>query len=111
MCAVEYPTGVNELERAGLRTTPSVKVKPPRIIDCLVQLECRVEQILPLGSMPHHMVICEVVLFHYRVGLVDERLRVDLDRLDAIGRLSAPGRYSWTRDRFTMHTPSLRQAP
>lgn len=38
-----FESGVDELERAGLRTLPSREVGPPRIADCRIHFECRVE--------------------------------------------------------------------
>ena len=57
---------------------------------------------MPVGSVPYHVVFAEVVLMHFRHGLVDERMRVDIDRLDAIGRMVGPGVYTNTRERFTL---------
>jgi flavin reductase (DIM6/NTAB) family NADH-FMN oxidoreductase RutF len=38
-----FPTGVNELEKAGLTAIPSTKIAPPRIADCHAHFECKVE--------------------------------------------------------------------
>jgi flavin reductase (DIM6/NTAB) family NADH-FMN oxidoreductase RutF len=38
-----FPTGVNELEKAGLTAVPSTVIKPPRVADCHAHFECRVE--------------------------------------------------------------------
>src|SRR6476469_10634804 len=46
----ELPHGDSEVEYAGLRTTPSVKVKPPRLVDAPVAMECKVRQVIPVGS-------------------------------------------------------------
>ena len=37
-----FARGVNELEKAGLTTLPSTKVKPPRVAECLRHFECEV---------------------------------------------------------------------
>ena len=41
--AVNFPHNVNEIEKAGLTAVPSVKVKPPRIEECKLHLECRLK--------------------------------------------------------------------
>ncbi len=102
VCAYPYPPGVSEIERAGFTTAPSVKVRPPRLVDCPAQLECRIDRIVEVGRDLHHVVFAEVVYMHYHEGIVDERHRVDPARLDAIARLGGNGAYIRGRDRFTM---------
>ena len=41
--AVDFPRNVNEIEKAGLTAIPSEKVKPPRIKECKLHLECRLK--------------------------------------------------------------------
>jgi flavin reductase (DIM6/NTAB) family NADH-FMN oxidoreductase RutF len=50
VCAVDYPYGVNELEKAGFTAVPSRKVRVPRIAEAPVALECRLMQIVELRS-------------------------------------------------------------
>jgi flavin reductase (DIM6/NTAB) family NADH-FMN oxidoreductase RutF len=107
LCSTEWPHGVNELERAGLRTAPASKVRPPRVVDFPVQLECRLVQMLKLGRRPYTMVIGEVLLMHYRDGLVDEaRLYVDVAKLGAMGRMEGGDMYTRLTDRFSMPRPA-----
>ena len=40
---LEFPPGVNELDKAGLTSLPSTVVRPPRIAECRSHFECRVE--------------------------------------------------------------------
>lgn len=110
ICATAFARGTDEMAEAGFRTAPSRKVRPPRIIDCPVQLECRLVQLLPIGRIPYHLVIGEVVQFHYRVGLVNERFHVDAGKLDALGRLAGNGGYTRTTDRFFMPMLSVDEA-
>src|SRR3954471_13034633 len=76
VCAVDYPRGINELEKAGFTAVPSTKVRPPRIKEAPVAMECKLVQILELGRRPNHLVIGEVVWFHYDDGLVNDRFHV-----------------------------------
>ncbi|MDP3715163.1 MAG: flavin reductase family protein, partial [Burkholderiales bacterium] len=41
ICAVDYPPEVNEIEKAGFTMAPSRKVRPPRIVEAPVAMECR----------------------------------------------------------------------
>jgi flavin reductase (DIM6/NTAB) family NADH-FMN oxidoreductase RutF len=43
VCGESFPHGVNELEKAGLKWEPSEKVKPPRVVECPANLECKLE--------------------------------------------------------------------
>ena len=111
LCAVEYASDVNEMERAGFRTAPSLRVKPPRIIDCPAQLECRVMQILELGQVPYYLVVAEVVYFHFHRDVVNERLHVDFEKLNPVGRIAGNGRYVRITDNFSLNVPPVSEAP
>ena len=106
LCSTDWPHGVDEIERAGFSTLASVKVRPPRIADCPVQLECRLEKMVKLGRKPYTMIIGEVILAHFRDGLVDEgRYYVDSARLRAMGRMEGSDMYTRLTDRFSMPRP------
>ena len=102
VCAIEYPLGVNEMEQAGFTMLASKKVRPPRIAEAPIALECRLLQMIELGRVPYHMVIGEVVYFHYHEGVVNERFHVDVGRVNPIGRLAGRGGYTRITDRFEM---------
>ena len=102
ICAIDYPRGVNEIEQAGFTALASTKVRPPRIAEAPVAFECRLLQRLELGRVPYHVVIGEVVYFHYHEGIVDERFYVDTGKIDPIGRLGGRGGYTRITDRFEM---------
>lgn len=107
VCAVDFPRGVNEIAKAGFTAVPSRKVRPPRIAEAPIAMECRLMQILEVGDKPYHLVIGEVVYFHYHEGLVNERFHVDIGRVNPIGRLAGKGGYTRVTDRFEM--PRLRR--
>ena len=102
VCAVDYARGINELEKAGFTAVPSRLVRPPRIKEAPGAMECRLVQILALGRRPNHLVIGEVVWFHYDDGLVNDRYHVDGGRVNPIGRLAGKGGYTRITDRFEM---------
>jgi flavin reductase (DIM6/NTAB) family NADH-FMN oxidoreductase RutF len=43
VCGGSFPHGVNELEKAGLRWGPSEKVKPPHVVECFANFECKLD--------------------------------------------------------------------
>jgi flavin reductase (DIM6/NTAB) family NADH-FMN oxidoreductase RutF len=106
-CAPEYGAEIDEMAISGFRTAESMRIRAPRIIDCPVQFECVLTDIHKLGEGSYSMVVGEVVYAHFASGLVNERLRVDLDKLNPIGRLSSPGWYTRVTDRFQMMPPPI----
>ena len=105
ICSTDFPTGTNELIEAGFETLESVKVSPPRVKDSPAHLECRILQILDVGSR-HHVIVGEVVWFHYRDGIVNERFHVDFRSLAPIGRLSG-SLYARLNETFRLDRPYL----
>ena len=93
LTSADFPAGVSEFEKAGLTPLPAVRVQPPRVAEAPVAFECRVEQIVPLGSRggSGNMVVCSVLLAHVRADVLDGRGRIDPDRLDAVGRMGGSG--------------------
>ncbi len=102
VCGTDYAYGVNELAEAGFTAVPSVKVRPPRIAEAPVAMECKLVQIVELGQRPNYLVIGEVVHFHYHDGIVNDRFHVDVGRINPIGRLAGKGGYTRVTDRFEM---------
>lgn len=85
----EIPASDSEVSLAGLTTLPSEKVRPPRIAESPVSLECVVRQIVPCGTGPiaANLVIGEVLLMHIADGVLDERGRIDPRKLQTVARL------------------------
>lgn len=102
ICAIDYPPEVNEIERAGFTTVPSKKVRPPRIVEAPVAMECKLMHMLDVGRKPYHLIVGEVVYFHYREGIVDDRFHVNVGKINPIGRLAGKGGYTRITDRFEM---------
>jgi flavin reductase (DIM6/NTAB) family NADH-FMN oxidoreductase RutF len=62
ICGKSFPRGVNELEKAGLSWEPSELVKPPRVVECPVNLECKLDW---MHKGPEYVVIAgKVVAAH-----------------------------------------------
>ncbi len=103
--AAEFPSEVSEFEIAGLTPAPSQKVRPPRVAESPVNMECRLLQVVPLGQGDHQhgLVIGQVVLMHIRDDLIDGH-RINHQRLKPTGRL-AGSMYCHTSDVFEMVRP------
>jgi flavin reductase (DIM6/NTAB) family NADH-FMN oxidoreductase RutF len=103
----ELARGESEIALTGPTTLPSVKVKPPRIAESPVHLECKVRQIVPIGDGPiaASLVIGEVLMMHVDDALIDAKGRVDPRKLRTVARLG--GDY-WchTTDLFEQKRPT-----
>ncbi len=102
----ELPHGESEVELTGLTLRPSLKVKPPRVAESPVHMECKVRQIVSIGDGPiaGNLVIGEVLLFHVDDAVLDAQGRVDPRKLKTIARLGGDY-YCRTSDLFEMKRP------
>jgi flavin reductase (DIM6/NTAB) family NADH-FMN oxidoreductase RutF len=82
--ARELPHNQSELDLAGLATLPSVKIRPPRLADSPVQMECTLLKIVEVEETG--LILGRVVLFHAREEVVVGG-RIDPRRLTFVGRL------------------------
>lgn len=100
--AIEFEPGVDELVQAGLTTLPSVRVKPPRIAESPVAMECELLQIVELGETG--LVLGRVVAMHIKDEFVLDASRhhIDTPKLKLIGRMHGTGWYARTSDLFDM---------
>lgn len=85
----EYPRGVNEFIKAGFTEVPSRLVRPPRVGEAPVAMECKVLQVVQTGNMgaAGNLVICQVLLMHIGEDVVDAHGNIDPFKLDAVARL------------------------
>lgn len=96
LASIEYGPGVNEFVKSGLTPLPSERVKPFRVAESPVQMECKVEQILPLGEGggAGNLIICRIVLMHISESVLNEKGRIDPHKIDLMGRM---GRFYYVR--------------
>ena len=89
LTSVQVPHGTDEFELSGLTPIPADLVRPARVKESPVQMECRLRQVVPLGDAPGagHLIICEVIRMHLAEHIFDEQGRVDPQRIDLVGRL------------------------
>jgi len=106
MTSKELPTGQSEAEYAGLTLLPSTKVRPPRVAETPVHLECRVLQFMSIGDGPiaANLVIGEVLLIHVDESVLDAHGQVDPRKLKTIARLGGD-LYCRSTDLFEMKRP------
>jgi flavin reductase (DIM6/NTAB) family NADH-FMN oxidoreductase RutF len=105
LASAQVPPEIDEFELTGLTPVPSELIKPPRVAESPVQMECRLRQIIEVSDRPSggSIVLGEVVRFHVREDLV-ENFRIDPEKLAAVGRMGGPT-YVRTHDRFDLKRP------
>jgi len=101
--AIDFPPAVNELHEAGLHTLPSLHVRPPRIAESPVALECERLATIELG-VDRSLVLGRVLAMHIKDEAVLDAARcyIDTPKLNLIGRMHGAGWYARTTDLFEM---------
>jgi flavin reductase (DIM6/NTAB) family NADH-FMN oxidoreductase RutF len=87
--SVEFDSGISEFEKTGLTPIPSDLVKAPRVKESPAHLECKVQEIIPLGDQggAGHLIVCHVVKMHIRESVIDKNNRIDPHKIDLMGRM------------------------
>ena len=88
LSSTEYAKGVNEFEKAGFTMLPSEIVKPFRVAESPVQFECKVNEIVSLGTEggAGNLIICEVLKLHISEEVLDENQTIVQEKLDLVAR-------------------------
>ncbi|RJT43449.1 flavin reductase family protein [Rahnella woolbedingensis] len=103
ICAIKFGPEIDELEEAGLDTTPGVMVRSPRILAAPAALECRRHTTLQVGPA-REIILGEVLGVYVRSDAVDpSNLHIDQQMMDAVGRMGGHT-YTRTRDLFDIKT-------
>jgi len=99
LSSTEYPDGVNEFTKSGLTPIVSDIVKPYRVAESPVQLECKVNQIIALGTEggAGNLIICEIVKLHINEEIFDDNGVISPEKIDLVSRLGGNW-YSRSRD-------------
>ena len=89
LASTEYAKGVNEFEKAGFSMLESHLVKPPRVAEAPVQLECVVNQVIPLGENngAGNLILAEIKLIHIKEEILDSEGKIDQAKIDLVARL------------------------
>jgi flavin reductase (DIM6/NTAB) family NADH-FMN oxidoreductase RutF len=89
LASCEYDKGVNEFEKAGLTPIASEMVKPFRVKESPVQLECKVLEVKATGEEggAGNLVICEVICMHINDAVLNEQLQIDPHKIDLVARM------------------------
>lgn len=89
VASIEYAADVSEFDKAGFTPLASEMIRPFRVAESPVHMECRVDQILPLGDQggAGNLIICNIVLMHIAEAVLNEKGRIDPHKIDLMGRM------------------------
>jgi flavin reductase (DIM6/NTAB) family NADH-FMN oxidoreductase RutF len=84
-----YAPGVNEFEKAGFTALKSDSVKPFRVAESPVQFECKVNEVIELGTEggAGNLIICEVLKIHIHDEVLDANGMIDQQKIDLVARM------------------------
>ncbi|MBS3915874.1 MAG: flavin reductase family protein [Bacteroidetes bacterium] len=92
VAAAPWEKGINEFEKAGFTAIPSDLIRPFRVAESPVQMECkvlRVEELSDKGS-GGNLIIAEVIRIHMNENVLDESGKIDPRKMDLVGRMGGP---------------------
>ena len=89
LSSTEYPKGVDEFVKAGFTPVPSQLIKPFRVKESPVQMECKVREIIQTGVRggAANLVICEIILMHIDDSILDSQQKIDPLLIDQVARM------------------------
>ncbi len=89
LASTDYPKGVDEFVKAGFTALASDIVKPPRVKESPVQMECIVKEVIALGDAPGagNLVIAEIIKIHIAENILDADGKIDPIKINQVARL------------------------
>ncbi|NNC86579.1 MAG: flavin reductase family protein [Bacteroidia bacterium] len=91
LSSTEYEKGVNEFDKAGFTMVKSDTIKPFRVKESPVQLECRVKEVIETGTEggAGNLIVCELLMMHINDDILDADERIDQNKIDLVARMGA----------------------
>lgn len=89
LASCEYPKGTSEFEKAGFTPVPSKFVKPFRVKEAPVALECKVLEVKAMGTEggAANLIICEVINMYINDKVLDVNQQIDPHKIDLVARM------------------------
>lgn len=109
-CSADYPYGVDEMTKVGLTAVDSYKVKPKRVLESPVHMECKLITTLEVGNGgvgSATIIVGEIVHFHISNQAYDPKTgRISVHALKPVARLAGL-QYAITKDSFEIPRPVI----
>jgi flavin reductase (DIM6/NTAB) family NADH-FMN oxidoreductase RutF len=89
LASTEYPKGTDEFLKAGFTKMASERIKPFRVKESPVQMECRVRQVIETGDGggAANLVVCEILVMHVSEDILGPDGLIDQHKIGLVGRL------------------------
>ena len=89
LSSCEFTKGTDEFLKTGFTKEPSQIIKPPRVKESPVQLECKVIEVKELGTEggAGNLVIAEVLIMHINENILNTDGNIDQNKMDVVARL------------------------
>jgi flavin reductase (DIM6/NTAB) family NADH-FMN oxidoreductase RutF len=106
LTSASLPHGESEFDKFKIATTPSARVRPPRVAAAPVAFECKLDRIVRIGDGPlaGNVIFGTIILGHIDDGVLGADGQIDPHKLDTIGRMGGEF-YSRTTERFAIKRP------
>lgn len=89
LASTEYPKGVSEFIKAGFTPVKSELIRPYRVKESPVQMECKVVEVKEMGDQggAANLIICEILLMHIDKSVLNEDNKIDAHKIDLVARM------------------------
>ncbi|WP_462252357.1 flavin reductase family protein [Ferruginibacter sp.] len=89
LASCEFAKDVNEFEKAGFTMQPATTVKPPMVKESKIKLECKVNEVKPLGTEggAGNLIIAEVLIMHIDENILNAEGKIDQTKIHHVARL------------------------
>jgi flavin reductase (DIM6/NTAB) family NADH-FMN oxidoreductase RutF len=89
LASCEFAKDVNEFEKAGFTMQPASIVKPPMVKESKIKLECKVNEVKPLGTEggAGNLIIAEVLIMHIDESILNTEGKIDQTKMHHVARL------------------------
>ena len=111
LSSCDYPKGTNEFLKAGFTEQQATLVKPPMVKESKIKFECKVNQIIPLGTEggAGNLVVAEILVMHLEESILNAEHKIDNTKIELLGRL---GDHWYTRTNaasmFEVEKPNIK---
>jgi flavin reductase (DIM6/NTAB) family NADH-FMN oxidoreductase RutF len=89
LCSCEFPKETDEFIKSGFTKEPSELIKPPRVKESPVQMECKVVEVKHLGTEggAGNLIICEIMIMHINENILGKNGMIDQQKIHHVARL------------------------
>jgi flavin reductase (DIM6/NTAB) family NADH-FMN oxidoreductase RutF len=100
-----FPPEVDEFEVVGVTHADSKFISVPRVLEALINMECKLDRIIEIGS--NHLVLGRLICYHIKDEIYLGNFKVNTQKLQPIGRLS--GNYAFINEFLELPNKDLKR--